>query len=488
MSKKSAIIIAAVLALVLLVGALSACNKLKWEGVGGGDPTAPVESQFGFVIKQGNYIYFINGYVGVNEDNTFGKQVKGGIMRMELDENGVPKADTSKLLVPMNVYTSDKNVGFAIYGKYIYYAAPNTEKDRAGNPSTKHLSIMRSDIDGGNPVRLLVLDNRDIEYKFYKDAIVYYDSTGKALYYADLSSGKADAAQSSLKKIAGNVADPVFSYEKNEKPAIADYIVYTATRPAEEGEFYHELRAVKFDGTGSTLLADKSTYLPEGETDHTKFPGSVYQYTIVSSILDGDDLVIYYTKQIFENQTTATRGLFMNKITLENGMPSFKVATEKELSGTGTNTALTPLGYDEGALLAANSNIYLIVGYAPGGEDPNTYDSDSAVVGKSLSPTVLFVKDGYLYYLQSAVLYRIDIYNAEARAEKLSSAISLATSWITADIVGDGLYYFNSKDYTYTYRFDLTAEDGDEEGAFLMLGYMNDEDTQIKKEAEELNK
>ena len=63
MNKKLFVSIIAVVALVAVFATLFVgCNPLKWESVGGGEPNADVESNGGYFVKQGKYVYFINGY------------------------------------------------------------------------------------------------------------------------------------------------------------------------------------------------------------------------------------------------------------------------------------------------------------------------------------------------------------------------------------------------------------------------------------------
>ena len=99
--KKKLFLVVTVFALVaILATCLVACNKgFKWHSVGGGDATAEVKSNGGYVVKQGNYLYFINGYVGLDENNDFGTPVKQSIVRVEI-KNGVPDTSTAVVVVP----------------------------------------------------------------------------------------------------------------------------------------------------------------------------------------------------------------------------------------------------------------------------------------------------------------------------------------------------------------------------------------------------
>lgn len=492
MSKKLILAIAVVLVLALTVGSLAACNsKLSWKGIGGGDASADVVSQGKFVVKQGGYLYFINGYQGDNTDNTFGSAVQSAIMRAELNADGTVKevldsdgkvdtAATYKIVVPTNVYTSDKNVGFVIYGGYIYYATPNTEKNSSGTASTTHLNIMRSKIDGSNPEVLVTLDSRTVEYKLYNGVLVYYDTTDTALVKIDLTLGSQKKNEKSITKIATDVVDVVFSYEDSYSSTtgetVADFIIYTKKRPSTESAFYYDVMAVKYDGSKETTLVTGTTYLPAGETDLAKNMASVFRIAFISNMIDGNDIVLYYTKAIYLNQTSTTRGLYYNKISLVNGTPTFNAANEKKLSEIGTNTTITPISYDMGVLMTVSSNVYLVKGYAEGSVDPNSYDSAKAVVGGALSPTVLYVDGGYLYYLYSNAFYKISYTDEAAIATKLIDTVSLGTSWITCDRVGDYIFYFDSNNNNYVVAYNCNIHetkdaDGNATKAFTALGY-----------------
>ena len=83
MKKKILSAIAATLILAVCIVCLVACNPYKMDAIGGGDASAKVESNGGYVVKQGNYVYFINGYVGADADATWGAATKQGIVRAE---------------------------------------------------------------------------------------------------------------------------------------------------------------------------------------------------------------------------------------------------------------------------------------------------------------------------------------------------------------------------------------------------------------------
>ena len=128
----------------------------------------------GIAVKQGEYLYFVNGVSDYTSDNTFGKVIKGAIMRYDLDTNGDVKADTLTTVVPKKVFSSSKNSGIYVYGDWIYYVTPAGEVDREGNALTDYVNFMRTKTDGSGTELLLQVKGNDVEYAFSHNALVYY--------------------------------------------------------------------------------------------------------------------------------------------------------------------------------------------------------------------------------------------------------------------------------------------------------------------------
>ena len=76
MRKRVFLVIVAIALLACVLGALVACESYKSSSViKGGEKDAVVESNGGLVVKQGGYLYFVNGYSGYlttqGKDNWF---------------------------------------------------------------------------------------------------------------------------------------------------------------------------------------------------------------------------------------------------------------------------------------------------------------------------------------------------------------------------------------------------------------------------------
>src|SRR5574344_1923411 len=148
MNKK---LIAVLICLVMLSAVmLSACgNKFKQDpvSVDGVSNDTVAEGNYGRAVKLGKYLYFVNGVVSVDVDNTFGKPEKSAIWRVTLADDGSIISDSRVRIVPKNVLDSSSKPSIYIYKGWIYYATPNLELTTAGEPNTTRLDFMRTTID-----------------------------------------------------------------------------------------------------------------------------------------------------------------------------------------------------------------------------------------------------------------------------------------------------------------------------------------------------
>ena len=127
MSKKVLLISVALIIAVCTLALCVGCESYKNDAnLSMGDSTAPVSSNGGTVVKQGNYIYFVNGFAGykttLGKDNWFGNVLKGAILRIKADATDM---STAEVVVPKSVLSDSKNAGFSIFGDYIYYVSPS---------------------------------------------------------------------------------------------------------------------------------------------------------------------------------------------------------------------------------------------------------------------------------------------------------------------------------------------------------------------------
>ena len=123
MRRKIVLLVIGVILLVAALVSFAACESYKATALSKvGDKNAKVESNGGLVVKQGGYLYFINGFTDYltesGKDNWFGTPVKGAIVRVTYNADG-SLGDDYTVVVPKTVMASSENVGFSIFGEWI---------------------------------------------------------------------------------------------------------------------------------------------------------------------------------------------------------------------------------------------------------------------------------------------------------------------------------------------------------------------------------
>ena len=437
-------VFAAVLVLVLCIAALVACNPYKADSIGSGDSSAPVESNGGYVVKQGNFIYFINGYVGESADNAWGAATKQGIVRAEI-KDGKVDPESAKLVVPKSVYNSSTAGGIAIHGEWIYYTSVNTDKDKSGTASTTNTDFMRTKTDGSVTQLIGTIATRSSKYIFTKTRVLYY--TNNAISYIDFSGMNDKATDKGKGAVKGtlveNVENVVWSYD-------SDTIFYVQSAPSEDSyKNYNNLCSINADGSNQKTLATQTTFTDDPLNSQL----DVFKYNLVNMYVEeGGDCSLYYTKSHTLNSSSVTDGLFVAKAS------NFK-DSEKKLN-TIASTTLVPLGYEEGALAYNANSVYCWY---------NGTNAEKPVQVTSTAQTIWKVDqaNGIVYYTASSSassISKISYKQANATATIVMSE-GIKTDWLVLDFVGDDFYFFASNDENYLHTINLASFDKDAEDA-----------------------
>lgn len=447
MKKKLFSVFAAVLVLVLCVAALVACNPYKADSIGSGDSSAAVESNGGYVVKQGKFVYFINGYVGESADNTWGAATKQGIVRAEIKDGKVdPKS--AKLVVPKSVYNSSNVGGIAIHGEWIYYTSVNTDKDKSGTASTVNTDFMRTKTDGSVTQLIGTIGTRSAKYLFTKSRVLYYtNNTIGFIDFSKMNDKATDKGNGAVKgTLAENVENVVWDYA-------TDSIFYVQTAPSEDSyKNYNNLCTIKADGSGQKVLATQKTFVAEGK-DPVQDQLNVFKYSLVNMYVEENgDCTLYYTKSHTLNSSSVSDGLFMAKA-------SDVKAFEKNLN-TIASTTLVPLGYEEGALAYNSDSVYCWY---------NGVEKENPVQVTSKSQTIWKVDKakGVVYYTASSSaksISKISYREAKDNATVIMEE-GIKTDWLVLDFVGNDFYFFASDDDNYLHTVNLETFDKDAEDA-----------------------
>ncbi len=480
-------LIALVIVLAVAATVLAACNVYEWDGIGMGDSSADVVSNGGYYVEQGKYVYFINGYVGSVDSNEWGSAFKQSIMRAEKNDDGTINNDTAKVVVPLSIYNSYADGGFAVYGDWIYYATPNTSKDSSGNASTTHTDFMRTRTDGEVTQRIGTVASRSSQYLFTPTRILYMTDSSTVRYFdfTGMSTDKSvdDGKGASSGVLIENASSVLWGYDSERSASqgvtVSDYVFYTETPTGDDSyRHYNKLCAVRYDGSDRQVLATYDTFF--GENDGPESYEKIFTYTLSDLCYVSDaEVTLYYTKSVYEGGTSASRGLYMNTATVQDGKLVFSAQAETKLLETAPSSYFS-LGGEKGILAVSDRKVYLV------DADNKGYTDANLIIDAGEDVTVQAVIDGYVYYTDSdGALYRINLVAGVGDSSNVRTVIAsgVKTDALALDFSGNRIVWFNEDDYSYVYYLDLGAASDGFEGK--MMGVMTDADAEAKAEAEE---
>lgn len=406
----------------------------------------PVVSNGGFAVEKGGYVYFINGKQDNTADNTFGEVVRGAIMRISKDDLSARNYASADTVVPLIAYSGNANAGIFIYGDYVYYSTPSTEKNSDGEVQNSLLEFKRTKLDGTETMKdyYVQLSDNKSEYRYVeKDGVVYllYVAT-EELYgtkTTNLHSVNTKTKEDTL--LAYNVSAVMFDGSDVTNPRVfytmnvtEDFInkktsaynqLYTvtadATEPADYSEYFKEVfkdeeegydpekdplyvncGTLVFDGIGKIQgMMDKITVFNHKDAD--KVERSAYTYTI-SDFRNG---TLFYTRK---PATVDTASLFSVKVdevvandwnpVLSNDSASYIL---RDGSSASSYTYLFDAQGDLSEVLIADSNGFIKTTTDENGVILTEIDNeDTFYITTGKQPTALFTaKHGdtnYIYY------------------------------------------------------------------------------------------
>ena len=214
--KKTICVLAAAAMGATLFAATACSDVYKSEKLDGYESKGTVISNGGFAVEKGDFIYYINGKQSYSANNTFGEVQTGAIMRIaksELDKGNYANAQT---VVPEIAYSGNNNAGIFIYGDYVYYSTPSTEKNSDGEILNSTILFKRAKLDGSEVMKgyYAKYDDNSIEYRYVEeDGVVYliYVAKREKLYgtsYTNIHSVNTNTGVDSV--LAYNVGSVIF--------------------------------------------------------------------------------------------------------------------------------------------------------------------------------------------------------------------------------------------------------------------------------------
>jgi len=451
MSKK-VLIILTVCAVITLLAVLVGCESYKYDAdLTMGDNNAVVTSNGGTVVKQGDYIYFVNGYADYKSSDTkanwFGNVVKGAICRIKADATTM---DEVEVVVPKSVMCGSTNFGFSIYGDYIYYVSPGVEEEKGSTTvKTSIIQFLRTRLDGQKTVVMYEIEDQDVSYTYTSTSLVYLkDNTLYSKSLTEKSYKKAKDGEVLAEDIA-SVHFPVAtntSYDRGAGETFADYFYYTKIAEG-NNNYAADLYVCNGSGSINKIIAG----------------GDNVSYSSLNSYLDATGITLYYTKTPYHGSSAGNAFFCGIKIkanefsSLTTGETKLNATNEKVFAQTAP-TSIYALDIEVGYINYTSGLVYV----NGNGETAFSATSDEITVKKPIA----LVGKVFYYVDTNSDLVRKTLSTEESERDNVTvivdDAVDNSYTWICPEMV-DGKIYFCLTSDSYLYRItvaDFKVVDG----------------------------
>ena len=493
MKNKGKKILALAMATTLIAAAFAGCKDDSYKGDAISYVKGEVTSNGGFVVEEGNYVYFINGQENYTANNEYGEVVKGALMRV--DKADFEKGDFTKVktIVPSLFVAQNFDAGIYIYDGSVYYATPTTDKNLSGQVENSWLDFKRAKLDGSAAPEdyFFRLSSNSAKYRFVKDNgkvyCLYED--GGALKSYNVSTKKTTTLvknASSFYYDTTNAESPLVYYTMN-------VVVDAETDKATTAD-YNQVYCVSASATVKQVNASAAKY--------TTSYG--YTYDFNEAEMKADNKEAKDNKQDepynFSDYTTYPY-VNLGKLVLD-GVGSSDSLKETQFNTAGKTGALTPYGYTYTISSYQNGGIYFtrseVVKTSSDGEntklyylaDAKTQDATwNAVTGNKGEFVETVAQDttntgSAVFYLENNKHYYLYLSDSSIKKAALGeetvdfkNQASGATLW---KIQGNYLYYFSSSTNGNGNGLSRINYKGDQTAYDLATGFESEEYAEYK--------
>ena len=470
-------ILVSLLAVSLLCTGLLACKKsTDWKGTHSGWGEGNITGSF--IGQKGDYVYFINGIADSTADNTFGTPVKGSLMAAK-------KTDLTKahVVIPKLFAATDYGAGLYVYGDYVYYASPSTDKTSSGTIANAELAFHRTKLDGTGTETFFKLSTLSSEYRILeiggKVYIVYYDVADFALKCYNTSSKQVSQIAKTDDTVKGVNAKSLKNYffAKDVSGGVAVY--YTTTVYAEN---YFEDKAATED------------YV-RAEQDYNV----VYSYTPGDKIADGDNVagkvILDEAKTVYDIKLIKEDKVFYTA-TKDSKSTTYELKSGTEIINTSAIDGGNVFVEESDGLWAyALDKDSKVITKAPLCNENDKINLETEAITIADEASALLAKQGaYLYYTsETNQLMRVDVETGEEKPQRVSDG-SVANLWYApvfmnvggvdyvfySDTSSTGATYVHYVDLNGTIKEEDTDDDGEADKFYLeghkLLGAMTEAD------------
>ena len=464
---KKLLVLVLVFALAVLTAACSWQSTVE-------DYSGEVSFNGGFSVVKGDYVYLINGKADNTDDNTFGKVVKGAIIRVKTADIGKEDA-AAEIVVPKIVYTEYYGSGSGIFisGDYVYYPTPSDKKNSSGVVKNTEIEFIKTKLDGTGSSVIATVAALDAPYRFYEkggkvyltvlktetvdgsaeDHLVTYDEDGNELKKS--------------KKVAG--------YDLGEFGGANAYYVRTAyNETLEQDESYNEVYRYAYDGSEDVMILngvsgfnDKENGIgTQGATFEIKKNAQDYLFLSMKYV---DTSVVESTVYYAIAHSALTADAKANLNIINDGDNKINDGDNKAATIFASNSV-----YLSKNAIIYNDSDYGLVSY--------NYQSANKAIDDGLvylfddetvkSYTFEYSEGDYLYYSNEGFYYRLNVKalvdettglkkNAESvKMERLTYKKTYASGdWFNAEFVGEKMLYVNTDSPYYSYVYALGLKD-----------------------------
>ena len=241
-----------------LVLASGCADDWTYDGVSPDASASQVESNGGFAVQTGDYVYFINGVEANTADNTFGTPLKGSIQRIAKSDVAAHNYTASQTVVPLVAYSTHYSAGIYIYGDRIYYSTPSTAQNSAGEVQNTNIEFKSSTLDGRETMSDYYYRSSlsSVAYRYVQpeaDGPVYLLYAASESLYGEASAVTNIHAVNTVTREDNLLAYNVSSYQFDSKDPSNPYVFYTMPVTYNLGsdnavsEGYNQLYVVRAD-------------------------------------------------------------------------------------------------------------------------------------------------------------------------------------------------------------------------------------------------
>lgn len=360
------------------------------------DYSGEVSSNGGFAVVKGDYVYYINGVESNTADNAFGTPVKGALVRTKVSELGNDNPQ-SEVVIPKLVFTNgpEGSNGFYIYGDYVYYTSPSTDKDKTGAVLNGSLEFLRTKLDGTDTTEITTVENLTAGFRYVLDGEKVYlvvnttDADGNNVLVSYDATKKNTVLATS-----GTVQNYVFS---NDLAKTYCYYVETAhNEELDQDESYQNIVKFNFNGEEETTVLEGN----DGTQGAT--------FTLIKDT--GND--VYYSKTYVDTTVVTTVKYFA---ATNNSFTDGNVLLSEATTNASTIFANTSMFKSVSEIIYFDATLGFLKYDYNERNNPATYGvtylvTDKQVLNELASLSVSSYTDEYVYMTDSSnYLYRVNV-------------------------------------------------------------------------------